>query len=434
MRKRMLFAGVAALGLTGCSVGEGFVAREWSREIRQLQIEPVFPPREDFHVGDVYLPAQKYGDDAEPADKGARVPIATWMTTVNLQSVGNDGDMKNSVHDDKAKGGTRIIENGLLSKFYGNRVTYPATGFKKASDGKSSKVADVSVLDCKDVAPPVANSSCNIFTDNEKTKLRRLRVVGFPTFLSTEITEGSLSAFVPAEAFTAALGLEFGDVRSVSVSVPVAESIGLPATDMLSALKTSVIDDKKKCSPGTINAILPREQRDANTDAAPGFFHMLVVTEVYYTRNIDISIRTEESFGLGANVKPIIPDTTFAKNNTSEKPQTQAQSTQKPDNGNSGPENKKGESRNPSLHAAQTRIGDLQKAVSDLPTTPGVNLQLLSVADGRVGMRRMFSRPIAIGYRGLSLKVKLSNQKCAILAGRPAQDTGPLGQAGQSTN
>jgi hypothetical protein len=415
MRKCVVLAGVAALGLAGCSVGEGFVARQWSDEIRQLQIEPVFPPREDFHVGDVYLPAQKYGTDATEQGSRARVPIATWMMSLPLNADGEDGE---------------TVQNGLLKDFYGGRVTYPATDFQTPENGNGAKkVADVSVLDCKDVDGTNADGSCNIFTQNEKTKLRRLRVVGFPTFLSTEITRGSLSAFVPAEAFTAALGLEFGDVKSVSVSVPVAESIGLPVRKLIDEFKDQAIGDQ--CNSGNINPILPQGQRESGSDEAPEHVHMLLVTEVFYTRNIDISIRTEESFGLGANVKPILPDGTAVDGNTNGG--TNGGDTNDGGTGegaqgnqNTGAGSNGADGENPSRQAAQTRIGDLRHAVSDLPTTPGVNLQLLSVADGRVGMRRTFSRPIAIGYRGLSLKIKVTESGCELAAGRTAQDIGPM--------
>jgi hypothetical protein len=42
--------------LVGCTTqtGPGQVARDWSCKIREMQIRPLFPPREDFHVGDLY--------------------------------------------------------------------------------------------------------------------------------------------------------------------------------------------------------------------------------------------------------------------------------------------------------------------------------------------------------------------------------------------
>ncbi|MBP6308108.1 MAG: hypothetical protein KA307_00240, partial [Burkholderiaceae bacterium] len=41
--------------LVGCTTqtGPGQVARDWSCKIREMQIRPLFPPREDFHVGDL---------------------------------------------------------------------------------------------------------------------------------------------------------------------------------------------------------------------------------------------------------------------------------------------------------------------------------------------------------------------------------------------
>src|SRR2546423_2929162 len=40
--------------VVGCRTPKGYAAREWSLAMREMQIVPVFPPREDVLVGDVY--------------------------------------------------------------------------------------------------------------------------------------------------------------------------------------------------------------------------------------------------------------------------------------------------------------------------------------------------------------------------------------------
>ena len=52
----LLTAAAVLLQLAGCAspTSPGEVARNWSCKLREMQIRPIFPPREDVHVGDVF--------------------------------------------------------------------------------------------------------------------------------------------------------------------------------------------------------------------------------------------------------------------------------------------------------------------------------------------------------------------------------------------
>ncbi len=441
MYKRVLMAGAAALALTGCgdNVKPGFVAKQWAGEMRELQINPVFPPREDFQVGDIYLPAVPQDKVDQAFDEKGYLPISVW-----LMEAGGDGAAASK-----------------LKTFYEDRSTYPQTskavvdavqqasepesgnggqgsggsGDDNASGSELSGPVPQPVLDCADVAGG-SGDSCNIFTGNEKTKMRRMRIVGFPTFLSTTITQGNLSAFVPVEAFSAALGLDFGDIEKVSVNVPVAESVGLPAVTALELAETSLRDSKgqlcagmKNGEPmGRIRALLPDGQR---VDGKfPPSFHALVVSEVFYTRAIEISIETQQSFGLGARLQTLAPSsggTAAQAGQAAQQADTQNQSgTQDGNTDSTAPASGSGSgTQQQTVPGAVETLKRLRQSTSDLPSAPGGSLQIVSVSDGNVGMRRMFDRPIAIGYRGLSLQVNPAN--CAVIRGTPT-DT-PLPKA-----
>lgn len=426
MYRKMLFASASALLLAGCgsNVQPGFVAKQWAGEMRELQINPVFPPREDFQVGDIYLPAVPQDRVDAVFDEEGYLPISIW-----LMEAGGDG-----------------AASGALNTFYMDRSTYPQTskavvdtvkqqnsgasetgqnggnggqgaggnGNKSARGSKLSGPVPQPVLDCADVDGG-SGDSCSIFTDDEKTKMRRLRIVGFPTFLSTTITQGNLSAFVPVEAFSAALGLDFGDIEKVSVNVPVAESVGLPAIQALELAESSfesaanALCQSANGNAGQIRALLPDGQRVDGK--LPDKFHALVVTEVFYTRAIEISIETQQSFGLGARLQTLAPSS--GSGAASQAAQV-AQQAGQPDSDNGdggGPQQQ-------TVPGAVETLDRLKKSTSDLPSAPGGSLQIVSVSDGNVGMRRMFDRPIAIGYRGLSLDVETST--CRVVGGTPA--------------
>lgn len=446
MRKRVLLAGAAALALAGCgeNVKPGFVAKQWSEEMRELQINPVFPPREDFQVGDIYLPAVPQDQVDDVFDQEGYLPMSIW-----LMEAGGDG-----------------AASGALEAFYTNRSTYPQTtkavvdavrdqasgasngGQNGGNGGDNAGGADAGpsgpvpqpVLDCADVAGG-SGDSCNIFTDNEKTKMRRMRIVGFPTFLSTTITQGNLSAFVPVEAFSAALGLDFGDIEKVSVNVPVAESVGLPAIRALELAEASFssaanrlcagVDADGNPTAGHIGALLPKGQRVKGKtgqqidDDLPKEFHAVVVSEVFYTRAIEISIETQQSFGLGARLQTLAPSSgggTAAQAGQQAAAQTQSgeQSGEQngQQNGQQSPQTGGSGTPQQAVPGAVETLDRLKKSTSDLPSAPGGSLQIVSVSDGNVGMRRMFDRPIAIGYRGLSLNIKTAT--CEVVGGTPA--------------
>jgi hypothetical protein len=464
MRKRMLFAGAATLALAGCgsNVEPGFVAKQWSGEMRELQINPVFPPREDFQVGDIYLPAVPQDQVDQVFDDEGYLPMSVW-----LMEAGGDGAARKA-----------------LKSFYDERSTYPQTtkavvdsvtgaeaggseqgqnggnGNQNGGTGEAGLSGPVSqpVLDCEDVAN---GTDCNIFTGNEKTKMRRMRIVGFPTFLSTTITQGNLSAFVPVEAFSAALGLDVGDVEAVSVNVPVAESVGVPAITALELAKKSLSSTQTPICPGNlpgksqrssgsgsssndaqtsaaqqdtdkadeqeqerkklgaIAALLPNGQRESDGRVGTTF-HAIVVNEVYYTRAIEISVKTQQSFGLGARLQTLAP-TGIVGGSTG----TGQQGEGSGGDGGANPSSQPGAQRSTSVPGPVQTYNRLLNATSNLPSAPGGSLQVVSVADGNIGMRRMFDRPIAIGYRGASLLV--DSQTCNVIGGGPVGDLGSGG-------
>jgi len=472
MRKQVLLAGVAALMLAGCgsNVKPGFVAKQWAGEMRELQINPIFPPREDFQVGDIYLPAVPQDKVDQAFDEKGYLPISVW-----LMEAGGDGAAASK-----------------LKTFYEDRSTYPQTskavvdavqqasepesgnggqgaggsGNDNASGGELSGPVPQPVLDCADVAGG-SGDSCNIFTGNEKTKMRRMRIVGFPTFLSTTITQGNLSAFVPVEAFSAALGLDVGDVEAVSVNVPVAESVGVPAITAFRLAQKSFSSPSAQICPGNlprkpqssadaassagdsstsstagqnaavaqrdtdqaekqpsdklgaIAALLPAGQRDTNGLVGDAF-HAIVVNEVFYTRAIEISVETQQSFGLGARLQTLTPT---GIGGASGEPNQQGDGSS--GGGGDDPSTQRGTQGSTSVPGPVETYNRLLDATSNLPSAPGGSLRVVSVADGNIGMRRMFDRPIAIGYRGLSLLV--DSQNCQIVGGGPVGDIGSIG-------
>ncbi len=199
----MRFSCAAMLLLLSACGGQqnGFVGRSWSENMRELGIYPIYPPREDFQVGDLFLSPTSPERAAEFDQDGRVMPLAVWLASLDLR---------------------KVIDN-----FYVNRPEFP-----KTSDAVAAAIKQQGEDGHKVVGQPTGDTNMFIKT----TPANRLRLVGFPEFLSASYRGGNLGAFIPAEGFLLGLGFGAEDVESVTFKVPAAESFGLPAPLVLSLL------------------------------------------------------------------------------------------------------------------------------------------------------------------------------------------------------
>src|SRR5262245_51448709 len=85
---RLVTLGLAISIVTACSTTDsGYVAREWTKNIRELGIYPIFPPREDVRVGDVYVYPAFKDDCRARALKSGLMPIAILLTRIPQSNI-----------------------------------------------------------------------------------------------------------------------------------------------------------------------------------------------------------------------------------------------------------------------------------------------------------------------------------------------------------
>jgi hypothetical protein len=132
------------------------------------------------------------------------------------------------------------------------------------------------------------------------------------------------------------------------------------------------------------------------------------------------SVETQQSFGLGARLQTLTPTGIGGGSDGAGQ-----QGDGSGDDGGANPSSQQGAQRSTSVPGPVQTYNRLLNATSNLPSAPGGSLQVVSVADGNIGMRRMFDRPIAIGYRGVSLLV--DSQTCNVIGGGPVGDLGSGG-------
>jgi hypothetical protein len=319
----------------------GEVQREWNHTLRELGIQPVYPPREDLAVGDVYVRRGRV-DDQELVPTSGFAPLDLWLASA--------------------------APGASLDAFYGARASYPATP------------AD----------PAAASPATAIHQVGDAT---RLRTVAFPDFASVNVRAVDARAFIPLEAIGLGLGGNWNGQHQVNVKVPLAESCGLPLNLALPLvaerngdawfLRAAVADpvvltklhaDVKAWAATA--AALDEAQRKRITDDPN--LHLDLVTEVFYTRAIDVAVSSQTSSGGRASARPVaVPGA------AGEAPLL-------------APEGD-------AVARARQLNDELQEV--DALGAPGGSLQFLSASDQGLSMRRTFERPIAIGYRAVQITV-----------------------------
>lgn len=270
------------------------------------------------------------------------------------------------------------------------------------------------------------------------SRINRMRLVGFPEFVTATFDQGDLSALIPIEGFLLGIDASGARVSKVSVKVPAAESYGISMAALLdtdlvhrggeppylvkperksivrkgSTMTVSpqgdvVLDeyvefgrarrgasegekpDKLYLRPDLLDAIRFQSQSKDTENKPRTEAYVRVITEVYYARALDVNVFFSQAIGGRATVRPPVPaggDGGSPAASTTE-PADPAQGLPTP-----------------------TGADPLASVIASIKTgqdVPGGAVQFISSSSRSIGLRRVFHRPVAIGFRGVTLKVRL---------------------------
>jgi hypothetical protein len=339
-----------ALGTGACATRpppQGFVAEQWGRNLAELRILPVFPPREDVQPGDVYFAALNTDPNHATVRTGAQRPLI-WFDYIDL--------------------------TGTADRMYQRRPSLPRFGENLPQRGSGDGVA-----------LPQPASSTPLF--GPAPRANRLRLVQFPGFNFATLTAVDLGVAAPIQGLNLLAGIAADDDTTVSVSVPQAESYGIPLVEVWPVLMA-------RC----------RAHQDLygrrGGDLLTGMFTsvsgttptLLVMTEVFYARAMDFDFRRRGGFG--ADIAATLPDLGAL----SEGLKALAAAARQSDGALSSQENIAGRAE---ALAARAEIG--ASRATSLPA-PGVRASVVAVGERGVRLRATFDRPVAIGYRGIALQ------------------------------
>jgi hypothetical protein len=205
----------------------------------------------------------------------------------------------------------------------------------------------------------------------------------------------------------------FSDARSVTVKVPVAESYGLPMSIILPALRRQQTyppstwqqlgldpNDVSHSPFDYVNAFTDLKDGPTRVDAGGNLvIRLRIATEVYYARVLDITIQATKEAAASVQVTNGAPTEGGGTPGNSANPAPGGDDDDAED-----------------LASAEQRAAQLDKRLSALEqdksrvpegALPGGSARVLSVSNNQIGMRRVFDRPVAIGFRGFDFDVTI---------------------------
>lgn len=373
---------LASLGGCNSVYSPGTVARDWSCKIRELQIQPLFPPREDVQIGDVYLGA---------ASKSATaIEDCGSHTNLGFSTLPKNSDF---VHISLFVGGLEVAKE--VDEHYGRRIDFPKTQVNQLSESQGA-------ITVKGFTTPEVTTGLIVPAQAGASNFKRLKLVGFPDFMAVKVSTTDIGAILPIFGYPSNLGFTANAVESASISVPVAESYGIPAPTILRKLnelqKTSLEGNECVIDARNLKKLFPKSIFDNN------ILYLSALYEVYYTRaiSVNISLKQTGSFSLQAD----LPKPTSEMVAPSAPISTPAASV--PTSSASAPS----ASVLPASSPADVAAADLAKArtaaaqeTSKLKGLPGVIFDTGTSSSSKISMTRVFDRPIAIGYRAVNFEL-----------------------------
>ncbi len=426
----------ALLSLSGCrtpDLNPGFVYRDWALRMSEMGIFPVYPPREDIVVGDVYaLPLHPYDSTA-----------VGW-----IGGLGSAGIHVGYLGDTQLNWTTL---SGTFEKYYHSRPY--------AADTVSGGTNQIGPLTRIASYPYSDTNGTSAFAPGTTARLRQ---VMFPDFSVTTIRQGSLAGVVPIEGIMAAFNFSGSDIQAVHFKIPQAESYGITMEELLkevyrdtnfvqtadgeiyfwggdadaiisvggAQMAKSMFGDVMEAMSHDTSRKMPSWVKAHISQSAARMkdkIYLALISEVYYARSIDVTIEHKTARGAGASARPISA-AELGQLKQMGLLTMRSRTNQTSISTNSTTSTNSGAATITSTNlfvGTKTELLDVTEGDSayDLASklraieTPdgaanvGGSVKVLSVSTKSVGLRRTFERPIVVGVRGVLVKVDVNNPK-----------------------
>ncbi|TKC78947.1 hypothetical protein FAZ69_31400 [Trinickia terrae] len=376
---------VAVVGLMGFAGGRwthreqraDWIVKQWSEIMHAYNIDPVYPPTEDVHVGDIFGIAE----DLDP--KSGELPEGGLFASAKIAYVPMTSELMN---------------------YYAKVAVFPETGPAPSSPNGVWEQLPAGT-ECDGTGCKSNNSKTpNIFS--EAGTLVRLPLVALPNFSVSRSFDESAAVSLPARLMSVVFGETTASNQVESITIRAAETYGVPAGVALGELNSFCSPQKFSsidCWQSTISAILGSLRNKPPTKTA-----VSIVYRLYLTRSIEYTFDT--SSAIGAQAKAIASLENRIQENSNVTPETSkagpvspSSSAEAPNPGSAPNDAKTAANHLAALHAS---LDAQLKSLGHLAaghTAPGGTFSVGAVSEAGVSLVQTFERPVVIGYRAITL-------------------------------
>ncbi|MBV8047187.1 MAG: hypothetical protein JO171_08550 [Paludibacterium sp.] len=363
---RTLYISACSLGavslLLGCSSTDPTqsVATSWGQELRQMQVEPVFPIREDIQPGDVFILCA--GSDPTHPSKQV-LPISTYWTRLDATTI-----------------------KQLLEDYYRTRLIMP---INKVVGGQAASQPSIQQN----------TSASGTFT--------HLQLVAFPDAMHASLDSRSLSALIPAGVALGRFGISSQEVDSGSLSITSASYYGLPQAKIMPLVKEQIGPNGELGREDFKKAL---DAKEAECQPLNLYAQAVVVSEVFLANGIRLKLQSSKAATAQMQLNTVLSSGSTVANTLSTIQKLQASAatagkTQAPA-GNGGTASGQ-DAQTQALSAAVVSL--LTGMESSQENLPGVSGTITTGSTGTISMDSIFTKPLVFGYRGVHIRKNASD-------------------------
>ncbi|MFC0397990.1 hypothetical protein [Paraburkholderia rhizosphaerae] len=418
--------------LQGCgsvdSQPTDWVSRDWAGSMATYNIFPIYPPSEDVHIGDIYayrLDEAKRGDGnlfrsvkldyvSQTAALRAyydHVPVMPstsdepstgkiWRQLAAGEAYQPSAQASSDPKADEGKGGSDAVPPPARGN---NKAQEPKHPARSPADGGAQVRAnpqgtkDQQAADQKKAVKPVS-----IFT--EVGTMERLPLVAFPGFTLAHADVESLGGSVPLRFFHALFGASRNAEGSINVKITAAETYGIPVMQAARALANYCKTDigQVACSTGFL-----REQMKAiGTVDSTVPMAVSMINRLYVARSIEYTYEASTAEGaqsdLYVNLQKALDNQKSLLDDIAAKSASAVAVA-----GASAPDQTVGKLTDikSALDAVLKQIQATNQQFGNSPV-PGASFTVGRIDAQGVTLIQIFERPVAIGYRAVTMRSK----------------------------
>ncbi|MBA1278122.1 hypothetical protein [Stutzerimonas stutzeri] len=358
---------LASCSLLDSRPEQGYVAKGWADNVTELGISPIYPPAERVYVGDLYI---------------------------HLGS-----SLKNPFPSEFYLNNSRLFDRLDVS-------------FIRAREAKTITFEEeTSVLNEESGNATTLFSPKGLLLDSTRVT----GLVAFPgfSFSSSQGVQGGVG--IASSGWASAIGLAGESEYNVVFSVPAAEKEVLPSDAGLDIFVTHLSDPKVQHNLLILGSMLQTRYPEADIYAS-------FLVEVYYAWAMDVSIVSKKGFGVETNL--ILSRLVDLSERQAQMITALEELTSGSGNGPRSGTSSSDSSADEQVKAeARTLEADIRKlqgemrsaAAAIVPNAPGITGSVRQASGNSVTFRQSFPRPVAVGYRSITVSIEKGRAEVAAL-------------------